>query len=187
MFSRYLSFCGALLILGCSQISDKERHFESYLDQKFKEVVRQQLDMSCGLAALSDIFIHRYNEGVFEYQLIDKVGLKERYSFSDLQKLSEEYNKKSIPVWMTYENLSLIKEPAIFYLERKGDKHFVSLSYVDSDYIQIKDPAWGVLNYTRNQFEGYWLDEDKRKGRVLVFINKSNAAKIKPIHVKLVP
>lgn len=185
MFNRLFILLGMLLMFGCSQSFEKERYFESYLDQRFESVIRQQLDMSCGLAVLSDIFIHRYDENIYEYQLLEKIGLKERYSFSDLKKLSEEYGKKSIPVWMSYDNLLLIKEPAIFYLERKGDKHFVSLSYVDSEHIQIKDPAWGILNYTKNQFENYWLDKDKGKGRVLIFINNSNPAIKKEINQKI--
>ena len=185
MFSRLFILLVILFMFGCSQSFERERYFKSYLEQRFENVTRQQLDMSCGLAVLSDIFVYRYGENVYEYQLLEKIGLKERYSFSDLKKLSEEYGKKSIPVWMSYDNLLLIKEPAIFYLERKGAKHFVSLSYVDSEHIQIKDPAWGILNYTKSQFENYWLDKDKGKGRVLIFINNSNPAIKKEINQKI--
>ena len=176
----------AIFLSGCSNVAPRQVHFTSYIESKFERVNRQQQDMSCGLAALSDIFIHRYNEVITEKELLEKIGVKTIYSFVDLQKLAESYGKIAKPVWIEYNKLKLISGPAIFYLERKGSKHFVSLSHVNKDNIQIKDPAWGILNYTKEQFEEYWLDEYKNKGRALVFINKAKPSTPFTINKKLV-
>lgn len=176
----------AIFLSGCTNVAPRETYFTSYIESKFDSVNRQQLDMSCGLAALSDVFIYRYDEHISEMELLKKAGLKPIYSFVDLQDLAESYGKLAKPIWMEYDKLELISEPAIFYLERKGSKHFVSLSYVDKKHIQIKDPAWGVLNYTREQFEEYWIDKSKGKGRALVFINKAKLSSKFVINDKIV-
>ncbi|EGQ9441174.1 peptidase [Vibrio cholerae] len=176
----------AIFLSGCANIAPRERHFTSYIESKFYNVNRQQLDMSCGLAALSDVFIYRYNEHISEMELLERAGLKPIYSFLDLQTLAESYGKLAKPIWIEYDKLELITEPAIFYLERKGNKHFVSLSYVDKNHIQIKDPAWGGLNYTREQFEEYWIDKSTGKGRALVFINKARLSSKFVINDKVV-
>lgn len=179
----------AIFLTGCSNTSpytSRNTYFTSYIESRFENVNRQQLDMSCGLAALSDVFVYRYGEQITEYELLQKAGLKPRYSFTDLQELARNYGKSSTPVWIEYDKLSLIRGPAIFYLERKGNKHFVSLSYVDKKHIQIKDPAWGVLNYTKEQFEKYWLDNSKGKGRALVFFNASAPSRKFQINNKII-
>lgn len=175
-----------LILTGCSSYTPKEKYFNSYLDLRYEGVVRQQLDMSCGLAALSDVLQYRYNEEVYEYHLLEKIEVKPRYSFADIQVLASIYGKKAIPLWMTYDNLLLVNGPAIFYLERKGKKHFVSLLYIDKNTIQLKDPAWGVINYTRTQFEDYWITTSSDKGKVLVFVNGAKESKKREIDKKLV-
>ncbi len=171
---------------GCStQYKATDSKFDSYIDIKFNNVVRQQLDMSCGLAALSDVLYFGYDLEVTEFEMIDKIGLKENYSFEDLITISTIYNKTAIALWMRYEDLTLLTRPSIIYIERKGVNHFVTLVSVDRYHIQIKDPAWGVLNYTRDQFESYWLNETKSKGKVLAYIDNSNKYKKVPINKKL--
>jgi len=174
-------------MLGCSsEYNDSNRAFESYLDIRFRNVIRQQLDMSCGLAALSDVLYFGYDLKVTEYEMIDRVGLKDSYSFEDLRILSTYYGIYSIPIWISYENLSLLSKPAILFVKRNGVSHFVTLLTIDKYHVQIKDPAWGVLNYTREQFESYWLDDNKLKGRVLAFINDSKEYHRFEINKKLI-
>lgn len=176
----------AIFLSGCSNVTPRETYFTSYLESRFDSVNRQQLDMSCGLAALSDIFTYRYKKNITEAQLLERAGAKPSYSFLDLQHLAKSYGKAATPIWIEYSKLKLVNGPTIFYLERKGNNHFVSLLYVDENHIQIKDPAWGVLNYTREQFEEYWLDKETKKGRALIFFNKSIEADKKLISTKIV-
>ncbi|ELK2036752.1 hypothetical protein RUX70_002806 [Vibrio vulnificus] len=176
----------AIFLSGCSNSEPRKKQFTSYIESKFDRVNRQQLDMSCGLSSLSDIFIYRYNENITELELLEKAGLKTIYSFTDLQELAESYGKLTMPIWIEYDKLELIREPAILYIERNGSKHFVSLSYVDGNHIQIKDPAWGILNYTREQFEEYWIDKSKEKGRALIFINQAKLSPKFTINDKIV-
>lgn len=174
-------------ITACStQYKAPSRYFKSYIDLRFNNVVRQQLDMSCGLAALSDVLYFGYDIKVTEFEMIEKIGLKENYSFEDLIILSDNYNKTAIPIWIGYEELNILTRPVILYIERKGVNHFVTLVFVDEYHIQIKDPAWGILNYTREQFESYWLNEAKSKGKVLAFINPSHKYQKVPINKKLI-
>ncbi|NOI60850.1 C39 family peptidase [Vibrio coralliilyticus] len=176
----------AIFLSGCSNVAPRETYFTSYLESRFDGVKRQQLDMSCGLAALSDILTYRYSENITEAQLLERAGVKSSYSFLDLQHLAKSYGKTATPVWIEYNKLKLVHGPAIFYLERKGNNHFVSLLFIDENHIQIKDPAWGVLNYTREQFEEYWLDKETNKGRALIFFNKSLDANKNLINTKII-
>jgi len=187
---KFLIFISCLFVSSCSIEKNKKyrenNHFKSYIDLKFSEVVRQDFDVSCGLASLTGVLIDGYGVDVTEGELLDIIGLKINYSFSDLKYLAGEYNKISLPLWMTYEKLMSIESPAILYIKRKGIDHFVSLNHIDEFTIQIKDPAWGMLNYTREQFESYWVIDNNEMGKVLVFISQSKKFEKEPIYTKLI-
>jgi len=187
---KFLIFISCLFVSSCSIEKNKKyrenNHFKSYIDLKFSEVVRQDFDVSCGLASLTGVLIDGYGVDVTEGELLDIIGLKINYSFSDLKYLAGEYNKISLPLWMTYEKLMSIESPAILYIKRKGIDHFVSLNHIDEFTIQIKDPAWGMLNYTREQFESYWVIDNNEMGKVLVFISQSKKFEKEPIYTKFI-
>ncbi|CED60695.1 peptidase, C39 family [Moritella viscosa] len=187
---KFLIFISCLFVSSCSIEKNKKyrenNHFKSYIDLKFSEVVRQDFDVSCGLASLTGVLIDGYGVDVTEGELLDIIGLKINYSFSDLKYLAGEYNKISLPLWMTYEKLMSIESPAILYIKRKGIDHFVSLNHIDEFTIQIKDPAWGMLNYTREQFESYWAIDNNEMGKVLVFISQSKKIEKEPIYTKFI-
>lgn len=64
-----------------------------------------------------------------------------------------------------------IHSPTILYLNRLGKGHFVILKGIDDAWFLIAAPAWGNLNYTREQFKRHWLQPDGM-GRAVVLIQR---------------
>lgn len=151
-------------------------------------IVKQRFDFSCGASALANV-LGRFGFYVSEEEVIGHIGLKDQYSFSDLAKAASEYAVSASGFATDYDGLMLIEYPAILYLERFQNGHFVVLSNIDNDYISIVDPAWGRLILSRKLFESYWYTRNdvKHPGKVVVFWGKSldilNAQKLKPIGI----
>nr|WP_255348817.1 cysteine peptidase family C39 domain-containing protein [Photobacterium sp. SKA34] len=97
-------------------------------------MVRQQLDMSCGMAVISNILTYEYGQNVPEEELIEKIGIKPRYSFIDIQNLALNYEKKHACLDEVRE-FKLNKKPCCFIFRKAWEKHFVSLSRLDNNYI----------------------------------------------------
>ncbi|MEQ1962829.1 cysteine peptidase family C39 domain-containing protein [Xenorhabdus khoisanae] len=143
-----------------------------YVSNRFIEGERQHYDNTCGISSLIHV-IKDYNIVKSELELIEEVGVKPEYSFLDLNNLAGKFNIKTIGVKVSIEQLTRVKSPTILYINRFGKDHFVVLKGINNEWVQVYDPAWGMLNYTISQFTRYWLQEDNF-GRALIFLRKKN-------------
>jgi hypothetical protein len=67
------------------------KEVESIAELRFKNVVKQKYDISCGSAALATIFQYNYNDDISEQEIIDMImGIKNLSSL-----------KKSIRIFIT--------------------------------------------------------------------------------------
>lgn len=87
------------------------------------------------MAVLSNILTYEYGQNVPEEELIEKIGIKPRYLFIDIQNLALNYEKNHACLDEVREFKLNKKKPAVLNLERHGKKHFVSLSRLDNNYI----------------------------------------------------
>ncbi|WP_350305637.1 C39 family peptidase [Photorhabdus viridis] len=162
----------AILVLFTTQSSGKELQVSNYMDLKFKNIVRQEYDFTCGLSSLINILAKNYQINVAEEELIKITGIKPEYSFMDLQNILKKFDILSMGVKISLKQLEEVKSPTILYLKRNGTDHFVIFNGMNSSIVQVTDPAWGNINYTRSQFEKYWL-QDNQLGRALILIKKT--------------
>lgn len=160
----------SIIVLSMTYSNDSQ---SSYDKLRFNGFEKQKYDNTCGVASLSDIFKNHFSIEKNELELLKYFHLKPEYSFADLSLVADKFHIKTAGVKITPSQIKEIHSPAILYLKRFGKGHFVILKGVDEFWVQIQDPAWGILNYTHKQFNQYWLQSDGL-GRALIFIKQSN-------------
>lgn len=141
----------------------------TYVERIFHGERKQLYDNTCGIASVRFILNRYYNTSVTEVALISKVDIKPEYSFLDLTTLSKELGINVFGVKITINQLGEVHSPTILHINRLGKGHFVVFLGMNSQFVQLYDPAWGYINYTRGQFEKYWC-HGGRFGRALIFL-----------------
>jgi uncharacterized protein len=158
----------------------------SYIELKFKGIIKQESDSTCGIASLSNILSTNYLIKKNELDLLNHLRIKPEYSFKDLSLIASKYQINTLGVKLPLSQLSNINTPAILHINRLGVGHFVILKNITPTYVQVSDPAWGNLNYTHAQFEKYWTRSDGL-GRALIFLTPIKSTSTQPeIYKKIV-
>jgi predicted double-glycine peptidase len=131
---------------------------------KFKDLVPQQTDFSCGAAALATIFVYAYGHKTTEPQVLvnmlriaDPDVVREKgFSLLDMKNYAQIIGMQGEGYSVNYDALSGMKVPGIVLLNTKGYKHFVVLRKVEGDYVHVGDPALGNRVLKRREFEKMW-------------------------------
>lgn len=138
-----------------------------------KNVVKQNVDYSCGSASLATILTYFYNQPTTESQVIKDLALnKQMASFQDLANVSEKYGFSGKGIATNYDSLKKIKIPAIVYLNHNRTDHFSVLRAIDDTHVYLADPSWGNRTLTRKQFEKIWntRNDSQYQGKVLLIL-----------------
>ncbi len=136
----------------------------SLKEARFKTVVKQKYDFSCGSAALATLLTFHYNrptseEDVFRamYENGDKEKIKTvGFSLLDMKNELERLGYKSDGFKTDLERLVGLGVPAIVLIDNRGYKHFVVVKGVGPDRVVIGDPAAGVRVVSRDKFIELW-------------------------------
>jgi hypothetical protein len=136
----------------------------SLKDRKFSTIVRQQYDFSCGSAAVATLLTYHYGRKTTErdaFQAMWDVGDQERikqYGFSllEMKRYLESLGLKADGFRLTLDRIAEIGVPGIALVEVKGYRHFVVVKGMTRDTVLIGDPAKGLLQRSRKEFESHW-------------------------------
>ena len=139
---------------------------KSFAELRFKNMIRQAYDVSCGAAALATIMKFYYGaENVTEQEVIKgmlEIGDKEKirkYGFSllELKRYAESRGYLSTGFRMKDVNaLSKLKVPAIGLIDVRGYKHFVVIRGVSRGHVYVADPAFGNRIKALPSFDKEW-------------------------------
>ena len=139
---------------------------KSFAELRFKNMIRQAYDVSCGAAALATIMKFYYGaENVTEQEVIKgmlEIGDKEKirkYGFSllELKRYAESRGYLSTGFRMKDVNaLSKLKVPAIGLIDVRGYKHFVVIRGVSRGQVYVADPAFGNRAKPLSSFDKEW-------------------------------
>jgi len=133
--------------------------------QKFKNIVRQAYDYSCGSAALTtllDYYLGRnfqerhVMEGLLEYGETDKIVARRGFSLLDMKRLVTALGHPAGGFKATVDDLVELEHPAIVPIEYAGFKHFVIVRDVIDGRVFIADPAVGNISFSLTRFEEVW-------------------------------
>lgn len=157
------AFAGSVMIPGLG--GGLEVEVESFQEQRFSSVMRQQYDFSCGSAALASLLSFHYGHEVTEAEVFtgmfaladpEKVR-REGFSMLDMKRYleSEGYQADGfrLPLSGIREKVRL---PVIALVTLEGYRHFVIIKGISEREVFVGDPARGLKVYPREQFENYW-------------------------------
>jgi len=146
---------------------------KTWKDLRDDQIVKQDLDYSCGAASVATIMNGFYGLDVTEAELLDRMEADGAASFQDLAEVVQPYGLKGMGIALNFEQLHQLKVPAIAYLKYRGDDHFSVIRSVNPDgSVSLGDPSWGNRRFTQQQFLGMWetRGDENLKGKVLLLL-----------------
>lgn len=138
---------------------------EPLVVQKFRNVVRQQYDYSCGSAALTtllDFYLGRnfqerqVMEGLLRFGETERIVQRRGFSLLDMKRLVTALGHPSGGFKAEAKDLVALDHPAIAPIEYAGFKHFVVIRSVHEGRVYVADPALGNLSFTLSRFLEIW-------------------------------
>ena len=146
---------------------------KTWKEMRDAQVVKQDLDYSCGASSLSTILTYFYQQPITEQQILTDMNLTSMMaSFQDLANVSQKYGFTAKGIATNYDTLKKLKIPAIVYLNHKRSDHFSVIKSINDTHIVLADSSWGNRTLTRSQFEAMWhtRSNDNLKGSLLLIL-----------------
>ncbi len=136
----------------------------SLKELRWKTVVRQQYDFSCGSAAVATLLSFHYDTPVTEAEVFEEMFLTgdqakiqtDGFSMLDMKRFLDKRGLKSDGFRMTLDKLARIGVPGIVLINTRGYLHFVVVKGIEPDRIVVADPALGTTVWSRENFEQVW-------------------------------
>ncbi len=133
-------------------------------------VVKQQLDYSCGAAALATLMVHYYGEHTSEKEILELLNTrletmtkeeqarKKRIGFSllDLKIVAQQKGYRAAGFKLTVDQLPQLLAPVIVHVQPFGYYHFAVLRGVAGDRVYLADPGRGNLRMSIARFLDEW-------------------------------
>lgn len=153
----------------------------------FKNIMKQNLDYSCGSAALATLLDFYLGEDLTERQIInglveygDKYKIAERraFSFLDMKKFVSKLGYEAGGYKATIDDLMGLKQPCIVPIQFFGYRHFTVFRGIYQGHVFLADPFRGNTSYTVPEFKRMWYDN------VLFMINPDGAGTLPNLKLK---
>lgn len=136
----------------------------SLKEARFKTVLQQRYDFSCGSAALATLLTYHYAHPIAELEVFTAMlaaGDADRirtYGFSllDMKRFLTAHGYRSDGYRVGLDRFKAAGVPGIVLLNTKGYRHFVVIKGLSDDAVVIGDPARGVRVIKRADFETMW-------------------------------
>lgn len=141
-----------------------------------QNLVKQDLDYSCGAASIATILTEHYQRPTTESEvlelLIDKAKQQDRASFADMQKILPNLGFRGIGIATSWEKLTQLKIPVLLYVKQRKQDHFTVISGITHDSVKLSDPSLGNRFLTRGQFKEIWQTRDETgfEGKMLAIL-----------------
>lgn len=132
---------------------------------KSRNVVKQQMDFSCGSAAVGTIFAFYLDDPIPEEMIIKGLfhfGNKENivknrgFSLLDIKKLATNLGYKTAGYKTDIDGLLSLEQPAIVTITIGNYKHFVVFRGAEGNRVYLADPALGNMTVSRARFDEMW-------------------------------
>jgi len=162
LFQASAGVAGTIWIPDAAGISNVSA--ASLQESKYRQVVRQQYDFSCGSAALATLLTYHYDHEIDEQDAFGAMyaaGDKEKiaaagFSLLDMKTYLEAIGYIADGYQATLDTLENAGVPAIALINYRGYRHFVVVKGIANDEVLIGDPALGMKFMSRTEFEGLW-------------------------------
>ena len=147
---------------------------------RFRAMVHQQYDFSCGSAALSTLLTYHYGFKVTEENVFEEMYAKgdqpkirrEGFSLFDMKRYLESHGFQADGFEAPLDKLESAGIPAIVLINENGYNHFVVVKGVRDGRVLIGDPSGGTRAMAQAAFERLWTN-----GILFVISNRQELAK----------
>ena len=147
---------------------------------RFRAMVHQQNDFSCGSAALSTLLTHHYGFKVTEQMAFEEMYLRgdqekirrEGFSLFDMKRYLENHGFQADGFEAPLDKLESAGIPAIVLINENGYNHFVVIKGVRDGRVLVGDPSGGTRAMNQAAFEALWTN-----GILFVISNRQERAK----------
>jgi predicted double-glycine peptidase len=138
---------------------------EPFSELKYKNIVRQAYDYSCGSAALVTILNHHLGikvseqesmEGMMAFGEKDKIVERRGFSLLDMKRYLASIGVDSAGFKAEIADLATLDAPAIVPIDYAGFKHFVVLRGVRGGLVFLADPSAGNIVFPLAEFATLW-------------------------------
>jgi len=142
-----------------------DKKVEDFKGRRFRNVVHQSLDFSCGAAAMATLLRYHYGQSLDERAAIvgmfnqgEKEKIRQRgFSMLDMKHYAQSlgYQAEGYKI----EDINTLKElkiPVITLINTKSYYHFVVIRQATDKFVYLSDPSWGHRKMTRDEFAQDW-------------------------------
>ena len=132
---------------------------------KYRGIVRQAYDYSCGSAALTTVLRSHLGFEVSEQQAMegmlafgerDKIVARRGFSLLDMKRYAASLGSDAAGFRAEIKDLLTLKDPAIVPIDYAGFKHFVVLRGVRDGKVFLADPSVGHIVFSVEEFATLW-------------------------------
>lgn len=139
-------------------------HLTTLKELKFRSVIRQKYDFSCGSAALATLLTYHYGHKTNETAVFmdmwergDREKIKkEGFSMLDMQGYLTRQGVRANGFKTTLDRLVKADVPGIILLNVKGFLHFVILDGIKDGRVLVADPVLGTRAMSADDFQAHW-------------------------------
>ncbi|WP_205757407.1 C39 family peptidase [Lysobacter enzymogenes] len=136
----------------------------SLRDLRYRELLRQRYDFSCGSAALASLLHYGYGLDVDEPALIEKMMagadprevVRNGFSMLDMKRYVEGIGMRAHGFRIDADALYRLQMPVIALLDLRGYRHFVVIKGAAGGRVFVADPALGHRVMPQAEFERGW-------------------------------
>ncbi|WP_313173869.1 C39 family peptidase [Stenotrophomonas sp.] len=137
---------------------------ESMKERRFRHLVRQQTDYSCGAAALATILKHAYHLNTDEATVIegmmgvaDPELVRQRgFSLLDIKRYVESLGMRGRGYRIDEDRLMTLRVPSLVLMDVRGFRHFVVLKQIRDGMAEVADPILGNRVVPMAEFLQSW-------------------------------
>lgn len=138
---------------------------EPFSELKYRHIVRQAYDYSCGSAALVTLLKYHLGLGVTEQNAMEGMlerGEKEKiierrgFSLLDMKRYVASLGVESAGFRAEVKDLLTLEHPAIVPIDYAGFKHFVVFRGIRGGVVFIADPSAGNIVFSLVEFKTLW-------------------------------
>ena len=106
------------------------------------QVVKQDLDYSCGAASLATLLNYFYGQDLTEEDLLKAMDKGDgRASFDDMAKALPKFGFRAQGFAASWDQLTRLKMPVIVYVKHRKNDHFSVLRGINQDTVWLADPS----------------------------------------------
>jgi uncharacterized protein len=132
---------------------------------KYRHIVHQAYDYSCGSAALTTVLQFHLGLAITEQEAMkgmlqhgeqDKIIARRGFSLLDMKRYVATLGSDSGGFRGDMTDLTKLDQPAIVPIDYAGFKHFVVVKGIRDGKVFIADPSAGNIAFSVQEFAGLW-------------------------------